>query len=254
LFENRSPEDNAMISLIRQHLLREQFAEERGIDSTHAAYGGWGFGEKGLRYGTTGHVDISNTRRVLEALSLVLSANHPSLQKAQKYLDRVQNDFVENIPRADYLDGGFFTSIVTPETNKSAKIIDIEDTWHSYATATCDGLLALLATGVAKDDRRAIQARDWLDQHQNIDYPEGIPLDDPLQWHRVMRYYHLAVRAEAYAQMPFSLNKDGLWKILSSEQREDGSYLNPMGEPNKEDDPLISTTLAVIAMVKTLNN
>ena len=73
--------------------------------------------------------------------------------------------------------------------------------------------------------------------------------NDSGQWHLVMVFYHLAVRAEVYKAMNFN----GSWKtemndIISNEQRADGSFSNPNGGPNKEDDPLLATVLAVIAL------
>jgi hypothetical protein len=46
------------------------------------------------------------------------------------------------------------------------------------------------------------------------------------------------------------MGKKGSWKneivrLLRERQREDGSFANPFGSPNKEDDPLLATTLVV---------
>jgi hypothetical protein len=48
---------------------------------------------------------------------------------------------------------------------------------------------------------------------------------------------------------------DGIWRnemevIVSEKQSEDGSFSNPNGAPNKEDDPLLATALAIIALSK----
>ncbi len=250
LSHSSETEDSMLISYLTTYLLVQQFIEHRGIDSLNPAYGGWGFGEVGLQYGTTGHVDISHTRRVLEALRLTLPADHSAFRNAQKYLARVQNDdsTKHSIPRS-HLDGGFFTSIVTPETNKSLPVSDMPDTWHSYATATCDGLLALHAAVVPHNDSRMEQASAWLRKHSELSFPVGIPLDDPLQWHLVMKYYHLAVRGEVCAFVNGDdVQRQKISAILVAEQRDDGSFMNPMGASNKEDDPLLATAFAIIAM------
>ena len=69
------------------------------------------------------------------------------------------------------------------------------------------------------------------------------------QWHRVMLFYHIAVRAEAYS----ALNESGSWRsdafdVIASLQHADGHFANPDGGPNKEDDPILATSM----MVETL--
>ena len=73
--------------------------------------------------------------------------------------------------------------------------------------------------------------------------------NDSGQWHLVMVFYHLAARAEAYQ----AIGHEGNWrqeieKIISEKQVMDGSFSNPNGAPNKEDDPLLATALAIIAL------
>jgi hypothetical protein len=195
-------------------------------------------------------VDLSHTRRVLEALRIVLPADHPCFRKAQVYLGRVQNLSTDD-HQGDpvYLDGGFFTSIATPETNKSAAVPGIPDRWYSYATATCDGVLGLLAAGIEQDDPRVEQAMTWLILHPELSFPEGIPHDDPMQWHRVMKYYHLSVRGEINACIDRGRDQAAMIaRILISEQRKNGSFINPLGASIKEDDPLLATALAIRAL------
>ena len=62
-------QDTALQHIIADHLLKEQFVEHRGITPDNVAYGGWGYGEPDLPYGEHGHVDISHTRRITEALN-----------------------------------------------------------------------------------------------------------------------------------------------------------------------------------------
>jgi hypothetical protein len=114
-------------------------------------------------------------------------------------------------------------------------------------------VLALLATGATPDDEPVQAAMRWLQAHPSVDYPQGIPENDPEQWHKVLLYYHLSVRAEAYR----ALHWPGPWRqafteLLAQQQRPDGSFVNPVGAPNKEDDPLLATALAVDALTQTL--
>ena len=57
------------------------------------------------------------------------------------------------------------------------------------------------------------------------------------------------VRAEAYSalDMPGDWRKP-LTRFLSDNQLPDGSFLNPVGRLMKEDDPMLCTAFAVIAL------
>jgi len=232
-----APEDSLLIGKMAAYLLGQQFTEQRGIDTTHTGYGAWGFGELKLPPGETAHVDLSHTRRALESLRTAFPGEDlPAFRHAARFLKTLQ------LPE----DGGFISSSVTLGTNKGR--------WdganfHSYATATCDGLLALLAAGYARNDAPVQAAFHWLNRFPELDSPAGMPLDDPNQWHSAMFFYHLGMRAEAFAAMEY----DGRWrtdlaKILLQKQLPDGSFVNPAGAINKENDPLIASSLALIAL------
>jgi hypothetical protein len=102
---------------------------------------------------------------------------------------------------------------------------------------------------VTPDDERLQAAQQWLRTHPALDHPQGIPPDHPEQWQQVLFYYHVAARAAVY----HALNWPGNWRqeliaLLATRQRSDGSFVNPYGAPNKEDDPLLATALAVEAL------
>lgn len=223
------------------YLLSQQFTEERGIDTDHLAYGAWGFGEQNLPLGEVGHVDLSHTRRVLEALQQVsFESTHSCWSKAKVFLERLQNN-----------DGGFCSSTYTLGSNKA------DDQTHervAYATATADGLLALMSLP-DNDITRINAAAKWLLNNEDWDQVSGITPERPGNWEKVLFFYHLAVRAQAYAQLErFGLlPQDNDWrqevvKLLAIAQSSDGSFSNPWGGPNKEDDPLLATALAVRAL------
>jgi hypothetical protein len=120
---------------------------------------------------------------------------------------------------------------------------------RSYASATCDGLLSLLAVGAGPDDERVHKAIEWLTLHPQVDYPQGVPTDHPEPWGEAVHYYHLAVRAEANR----AVQMEGDWRQrisdhLATLQKEDGHFVNQVSPLMKEDDPLLATSLAVIAL------
>ncbi len=253
-------QDTTLQDLLGQYLRRQQYIEQRGIFPKDLAYGGWGFGEPGIAIGKVGHVDLSHTRRVIEAMIEKADAKaevEVQIIGVRQFLQGVQRDTDD--PRLydgcqsrkhQPYDGGFVYSIVTLAANKS-KPVQIEGAgihYPSYATATCDGLLALYALGDTLTSSYR-DARQWLTLHQRIDVVEGLSPDDPGQWDEAMHYYHWSVRAEAMTKAGI----EGPWrkelkKALVREQKYNGFYLNPLGGINKENDPLMATIFAIQAM------
>jgi len=250
--------DRELILRMQDYLVAQQFDDDRGIESGHPAYGGWGFGESVLPAGGVGHVDLSHTRRVLEAIRAAGHTNADTYDRARSFLRLLQKDPGDDRARRagmtpEDFDGGFFASAVLPVVNKSSLISGAGDIYifSSYATATADGLISLLAAGAALDDESVLAAKKWLSLFPNFDYPAGIPRDDPSDWGRVMFFYHLMVRAEAYRKLaePGSWRED-LALVLMDRQQQDGRFSNPYGAPNKEDDPLIATSMVVVALAQ----
>lgn len=250
--------------IIAEYLLKQQFTETRGFTKEHLAYGGWGYGEPGLASGDHGHVDLSHTRRITEALveaGYLTKANQQIWLSIGLFLKGVQRSpdderlYTGCISRK-YLpyDGGFISSAVTLATNKSEPefIRDAGDHYPSYATATCDGLMTLHSLGLEGSPAYK-DAVNWLSIHSDVRNIEGLPDDDPEQWNDVMHYYHLAVRSEAMTlAAPEGRWREEISAILSKEQHPEGYYINPIGGVNKEDDPLMATILAIGAGINTL--
>ena len=243
------------------YLVRQQFIEKRGIDSDHPAYGSWGFGETTLKKGATGHIDLSHTRRVLQALA-GSKGTEINLAKSQLFLRLLQKQPHEDRSQpagssemAATFDGGFYFSPTILDANKGG--IETRDStslgMRSYATATCDGILALLASGAKESSAPVQAAAEWLADHPLLDYPQGIPHETPEQWHKVLFYYHLAVRSEVYRALDWPGNwRSDIYLLLRDKQQENGSFVNPFGALNKEDDPILATSLAVQTLLNIL--
>jgi hypothetical protein len=260
------PRQRDVTAKMAVYLNGQQYREETGYEVSHPAFGGWGFG--GQRpSGQPGHMDLAHTRRVLQALRAsglpspeVLRRAESFLRVVQKHPDAVPQQpsltpFEQTEPLPVPYDGGFYFSPVVLQANKGREAMDGKRPYfRSYATATCDGLLALLAAGVPRDDERVTAAARWLREHPRLDYPEGIPRDYPEPWGGAVWFYHLAVRAEAYS----ALDWPGDWRsdiasLLVKEQRDDGSFANARSPLMKEDDPLLCTGLAVMALTHCLS-
>jgi hypothetical protein len=211
-------------------LRRQQFGEGGGWTPEHPAYGAWGMGGPIRKPPHTGHVDLSMTRHVLQAVVLDMSAEEPA-GRARKYLERCQNP-----------DGGFMFSTVIEDANKAG-------VGRSYGTATADGVLSLLAVGGKPGEGRAARALAWLSKNHRVD---GVPGFDQstAKWREGMLYYYLASSAQAFRQAgsgPAGWQKE-MVHSLTARQREDGSFKNA-SFLMKEDDPLIATTLALLALI-----
>jgi squalene-hopene/tetraprenyl-beta-curcumene cyclase len=246
---------------LNRFLISSQFDEKSGFTTEMPAYGGWGF-DKAQQPGDPGHMDLAHTRRAIDAafaLGVHFTNNGGDVRaKTQRFLAVVQKrpetlalqPVPEGVERPQEIpfDGGFYFSPVVLQANKGRLDKD-GNTWRSYATATCDGILALLAAGVPKDDERVTAAVEWLKQHTDLDYPQGIPTDYPEPWGDALKYYHFAVRAEVYAALDFpTAEKLALAKKVAALERPDGSFANAESPLMKEDDPLLATALAVVAL------
>ena len=243
---NDKDQENRLIDKMRKYLLQQQFYENRGIYPNHEAFGAWGFGEQKLAAGTVGHIDLSHHRKVLQALQESGGVPERELAYSDLFLSRMQKAG----PGTDSIgfDGGFFNTPTAGAANK-AGMDSTGSFYFSYGTATCEGILSLLASGVPKEDPSLIAAIHWLKQHPELRYDEAIPEGTQGAWRQVMIYYHLWVRAEVYAALDWS----GEWKtemkeILRGKQQNDGSFSNPLGAANKEDDPILATAMMVMAM------
>jgi hypothetical protein len=209
-------------SMVAQ-LRAQQFSEVNGWTPDHTAYGGWGMGGAIRRPPAAGHVDLSMTRFVLEALRASgLDGSDSAMTRARVFLERSQNH-----------DGGFFFSPVVPALNKAGQNAE---GFVSYGTTTADGVLALRASGVPESDERIARGIAWLDRNHRSDRVPGFDEGESPQasWSTGLRFYYAAAIARVGSQQPVRL----------PEQADDGSFRNADGRV-KEDDPLIATTFAI---------
>jgi len=210
------------------HLRAQQFSEANGWTPEHTAYGGWGMGGPIRRPPHAGHVDLSMTRFVLEALRASgVDGSDPAMTRARVFLERSQNH-----------DGGFFFSPVTPALNKAGRSAE---GFVSYGTTTADGVLAFRASGVPDSDDRIARGIAWLDKNHRS---EGVPgfgegENPQASWSAGLRFYYAAAIARVRPQQ----------RVRLPEQADDGSFRNA-NRRVKEDDPLIATTFAIQMMTR----
>jgi hypothetical protein len=187
--------------------------------------------------------------------------DNPTLfQHARDFLAMMQKDSSSRAQRIGNktsanrpFDGGFYYSPVSIAANKGGIEEDesgFDAYFRSYATATCDGLLALLACDETADAQAVKSALQWLLDHPHVPQPEGIDPEDPTRWEEAMIYYHLMVRAEAYRALGVKSDWQAIMvSFLKGQQGQDGSFVNPKGAINKENDPYLASAMAIYVLL-----
>ena len=116
------------------YLRAQQFTEQNGWRPADPVYGAWGMGGGRRTPPDTGHVDISMTRYVLEALRAAgTPSSDPLFAHARIYLQRCQNFD----PNQAGPDGGFFFSTTEADTNKAGQD---GPRFRRYGSTTADGI------------------------------------------------------------------------------------------------------------------
>jgi squalene-hopene/tetraprenyl-beta-curcumene cyclase len=224
------------------YLRAQQFTEQNGWHPADEVYGAWGMGGGRRTPPDTGHVDLSMTRYVMQALrDADVPSSDPMFQQALVFLERCQNFDPE---QSDQADGGFFFSTTEFDTNKAGQD---GKRFRSYGTTTADGILALLAAGLPPNDPRISAAGRWLmARHQDMTVP-GFVGAAYQRWPRGLSFYYSSAAAQAFRSLHVDIGSS-LAEELKRTQRGDGSWANPENLV-KEDDPLIATGFAVRALV-----
>ena len=247
-----------------RELRREQLTEELGWEPGDPAFGGWGYsieppskGEACLAPGSHVDADLSSTLFAIGALRIAgIPADDPAIRKAVIFIERCQNVAASD-PRYD--DGGFFFSTTDPVRNKAGTAgTDRQGRvrYHSYGSATADGLRALLRCGLPKDHPRVVAARGWLEAHFSATSHPGT-FEIAREGDRDATYFYYAWSvAHAFRALGVAeIQSDGrgiawaeaLSRELIRRQHEDGTWTNRY-TASKEDDPLIATSFAAGAL------
>ena len=223
------------------YLRRMQFSEQNGWNPAEAPYGAWGMGGMEHPPPNPGHVDLSITRYVLEALRAAgVSTGDTAFARARIFIERCQNYDPEHPKEAD---GGFFFSTIEADTNKAGRD---GQRFRSYGTTTADGILGLVAIGGTNQDRRIRAAHNWLISHHRDMAVPGFVGQAYQRWEKGLSFYYAAAATEAFHSLG-TLMDPSVASLLKRTQRRDGSWANPESLV-KEDDPLIATAFAVRAL------
>lgn len=214
----------------------QQFLAGRGWEG-HPAQGGFGMGRpEPPEPPRAGHVDLSMTRRAIDALRAVgASADDPSLAEALAFVRRCRAPT-----------GGFVYSPVDDALNKGERT---EQGHEGYGSATTDGVLALHALD---RDEEAGPSVDFLQGIHRTDVNPNIAGGPMAGFARAMRFYYRAGAAAAFAALGGPPGwRQGLIEATLAEQREDGRWQSDEAL-QKENDPIIATAFALSTLARCL--
>lgn len=230
---------------IIRYLIDAQANEARGFEAKSVSFGGWDFLGREDAQGITTGTNISVTRYVLEALAggddKVDEPRSRAIERGREYILRCQQD-----------DGGFGFTCEPASLNNKAAYSDPELTKpRSYGTATCDGVLGLLASGLTATDDSVARGIAWLIKRPGLEAVPGFEgLAPELGWDRGLRFYYYAARAAVLRHFPVS-EREGRQHVLAEHliklQNQEGFWKND-SDRMRENDPLIATCLALVAL------
>ncbi len=241
-----------------KYLVRSQLDDEEGYKTENDNYGGWDLtGWMTGQRPTTG-TNISVTSVVLMALSHErkhLQLKQPNLNAHEKStLQSIDECFGKAriwIVKCQSEKGGFFFHPEQKHPGNKAGWWDQESkTAKAYGSATADGLECLKwlmpkkdSSEFAKWNERCQKAKKWLAPHVSAKTVPGFSdADSEASWAHGLKYYYWM----RVGQSEFRLSST-LAKHIESLQKKDGHWENANARM-REDDPLIATSFAVIAL------
>jgi hypothetical protein len=226
------------------YVVESQLAEARGFAPGDRHFGGWDLMGTSPVVGRTSDTNVSLAVYALEALAeLKDAAVRKTQDRALQWLAGCQNLTG---------DGGFAFSPDPKSLNNKAEWSDKENTKpRSYGSATCDGLRSLVYAGLGATDKRVVAAVKWLVDRPGLAAVPGFEdLPEENGWQEGLIYYYYASLAQVLLLFPERQAKErraALAAALRSQQHDDGRWQNPSSRM-REDDPLIATCLAIIAL------
>jgi len=245
----------------RKYLIGLQTTEEnRGeIDPKHI--GGIGYG------GSYKHSDLSNTHLAMEALRLSrhiaqddAEGKQPELDwdAALEFVSRTQNLKATNKEPGISDDGSF---VYFPGDSKSLEKNvnpDGTETLRGYGSMSYAGLLSMIYADLKQDDPRVAAVTKWLSEHYTVKENPGLGTKDnpSLGQQGLYYYFHAMAKGLAAANIDELPLKDGskidwrkdLGRVMLSNQREDGSWINSENSRWWEGDAVLVTAYAVLTL------
>ncbi|MEZ5965003.1 MAG: prenyltransferase/squalene oxidase repeat-containing protein [Planctomycetota bacterium] len=241
--ELRAGDVTSAVAFLRRH----QLVEGRGWTTDDPEYGGFGYGvDAAPKPAERDAVGMSTTRVAVEALVAAgVTADDPALCAARRFVERCQVWAPDQPERH----GGF---VFQPGDGPLASKAGRDDRGPlPYASATCDGLLALTHLGQATSPR-AQAAMGWLRRHVAPPTVAGFEASDARHrpYEEGLRLYALAALRAAIRVGPEWWAREwgpAIVAAVASRQGASGAIVgwSPL---LKEDDRLVATVLGLLAL------
>jgi hypothetical protein len=184
------------------------------------------------------------------------------LADARPFIESCQN--FAAVPASEFDDGGFVFAPDDSVRNKAGAAG--RDTagrarYHSYGSATCDGLLALDVCGLPHDHPRMAAAAGWLRQHCAGMGQTGQWMVGRAEARESLAFYYAQGFSDTLAALAahpdFRSWAATQQRLLASDlvgrQREDGAW-EGMASDSCEDDPVLATAFGVRALARIRTN
>lgn len=262
------------VMMFQAYIRRAQLDERRSFGPESQPYGGWDLMGPTELQGVTSGANVSIAAFALEALKSDTSEEANRVRsRALQWTRKCQNLSAD--------DGFPFTSDPKSQNNKAGldkdesndrneedaeeENAEKEDTAPgkpvSYGSPTCDGLRCLIATGAGgkkpsdgdssqdKDVKRAIS---WLVKHPDVSQVPGFEATPESGWAEGLRFYYYSTLSQVLKHLPAEEREkrsSALLAQLKKEQKNDGRFVNASARM-REDDPLIATAFAIIALAE----
>lgn len=204
-----------------------QLVNTLGWDEKDPEYGSFDYGGPFPKKPYYNRPDISKTAFAIEAIN---DPKDESVKNALKFVRKCCNK-----------DGGFFFTTSEREAFMNKAGIGV-----SYGTTTCDGVRALVSAGI--EDETLKSALNWLKSNLSPEIPGGFKTPEQKIFAQGMFFYWSFI--VSWVHLKFKLDQNFIKSLrgkLISLQKNDGSFQNEFGIM-KEDDILIATPLAIIAL------
>ncbi len=238
---------------------QQQDFDKRGVND-NLFDGGIGYG------GSYAHSDLSNTHLALEALyyskKVLADTEFDETSEfdldwngAIEFVSRCQNSEETAKTLGDWAglrkedEGGF---VYFPGDTKSDEIAlpDGRTALRSYGSMSYAGLLSFIYAELSEDDPRVTAVRKWLSRNYTVDENPGMEAQG------LFYYFHTMAKALSASRTGKIDLADGRkvdWRQelavkLFDQQQRDGSWINQGSNRWMEDDPVLVTSYALLAL------
>lgn len=251
---------DAQKSKLVQFLINSRIDETQGYEAGDIDFGGWDLmgWEQSPRESAGTNISVS---RVATQALVLHQASHPQVTTILEDVDRWSIG-CQNVES----DGGFFFHPLPEHNgNKAGWSDEAKEQPISYGSTTADGLQLLIALGHSMSDPRVEQASNWLRQHGELEQVPGLADAPSPDWDQGLLYYYYHALAPLVPHLQSAEATDSLqeWNVtnlhkrlvhaLVDRQSKEGSWSNASNRM-REDDPLISTPLALHTLGSLLTN